>query len=90
MTTNQHEQPFDFQQMPGAPKIEWTRGSIDFVELAWRYKLWLSVWLVCGLLLGHLAYKHAGPEYEATEKILVSKRSSVPLRDEDGPSNTAG
>jgi capsular exopolysaccharide synthesis family protein len=90
MTTNQHEQPFDFQQMPGAPKIEWTRSSIDFVELAWKYKVWLAVGLVCGVVLGHMAYKHAGPEYEATEKILVSKRFTVPLRDEGRPDNTSG
>lgn len=90
MSTNQHEQPFDFQEMPGAPKLEWARASIDYVQLAWRYKVWLATGLVCGLMLGHLAYKHVGPEYQATEKILVSKRFNVPMRDEDGPDNSSG
>ena len=90
MSTNQHEQPFDFQEMPGAPKLEWARASIDYVQLAWKYKFWLATGIVCGLVLGHFAYKHVGPEYQATEKILVSKRFNVPMRDEDGPDNTAG
>lgn len=90
MSTNQHEQPFDFQEMPGAPKLEWARASIDYVQLAWKYKFWLATGVFCGLILGHLAYKHSGPEYQATEKILVSKRFNVPMRDEDGPDNTSG
>ena len=47
-----------------------------------RYRYWLAGGAIAGLVLGHLAYLRLGPEYEASAQILVSRRNSVPLKEE--------
>lgn len=56
--------------------------TLNFVSLALRYRWWLAVGGVAGLLLGCLAYQKAGPEYEATAQILVSRKNTAPVPEE--------
>lgn len=60
---------------PPAPK-----SSLDVTALALRHKWILLGGLCAGLVLGELAYLQLGPSYLATAKILVSRRTNVPLR----------
>ena len=68
---------------------QWRGGHLDYVKLAHRYKYWLICGLFCGVLVGHLVYRKAGPEYTATAKILVSKRAAGPIK-ADGETETWG
>ena len=70
-------------------QTEWKRGSVDYVKLLMRYKLWLVCGMISGLLIGHLIFQKLGPEYDATAKVLVSKRVAVPIR-EDAKAETWG
>ncbi len=64
----------------GAPKRE-----IDLLQLAFRYKWLLVLGLIGGLALGEAGYRKAGPAYEATAKVLVSKKVDVPLKNDETP-----
>lgn len=65
-----------------------TKREIDFLDLGFRYKWLLLAGLIGGVLLGQAVYMHLGPAYEATTKILVSKK--VGVRIGDGEANTFG
>ncbi|NOX53173.1 MAG: hypothetical protein GXP27_01785 [Planctomycetes bacterium] len=54
---------------------------IDYFQLALKYKGWLTAGFVGGLLLGIAIYLKLGPAYEATTRILVSKKVPMPIRD---------
>lgn len=58
--------------------------SPDVLGLALQQKKWLILGLVAGLVLGYLAYLKMGPSYLATARVLVSKRSQVPIKQETG------
>ncbi|MBM81511.1 MAG: hypothetical protein CMJ78_13100 [Planctomycetaceae bacterium] len=80
------ERPFEFavlSENSDKPKVEF-----DVVQIALRHKKIISIGVICGLVIGHLAYKQAGPEYEATVKILVSKKADV--MDKDNLADTKG
>ena len=64
------------------PDQEADRKPINFTALALRYRYWLGAGALAGLVLGQLAYLKLGPEYEASAQILVSRRNSVPLKEE--------
>lgn len=67
---------------PRAPHLNqviWSGGTIDYAGLARRYAMWLVCGMISGVLLGHLIFRACGPEYTATAKVLVSKRSSGPI-----------
>lgn len=74
---------------PQAPRVEWKTSAIDYVRLITKYRVWVVSGLIIGLLCGHLAYQHLGPEYTATAKVLVSKRAAAPTRQE-GEAQTWG
>lgn len=64
-----------------APDAGITGGSIpEFMQVALQHKLMLGTGLICGLVVGYLAYLKLGPTYQATARVLVSKRNAAPLR----------
>jgi polysaccharide biosynthesis transport protein len=71
-------------------KFEWKRGSVDYIGLVMRYKFWLLCGMISGLLVGHLIFQKLGPEYDATAKVLVSKRVAVPIRENGQAAETWG
>jgi len=62
-----------------------TLDLLQYLRLAQRYRWWLAAGLLGGLLLGLAVYLKLGPAYEATTRILVSKKVNVPLRDDSTP-----
>ena len=56
--------------------------NVNYVQLVLKYRWWLVFGGCAGLLMGGLLYVRSGPEYEATAQILVSKKDSVPIREE--------
>ncbi len=78
------ELEFHAGRLPGhtEPDQEADRKPINYALLAIRYRWWLAGGAFAGLLLGFLAYLKYGPEYEATAQILVSRKSTVPLPEE--------
>ncbi|MBC8289208.1 MAG: polysaccharide biosynthesis tyrosine autokinase [Planctomycetes bacterium] len=74
---------------PQAPRVEWKTSAFDYVRLITKYRVWLVCGLIIGLLCGHLVYQQLGPEFTATAKVLVSKRTAVPTRQE-GEAHTWG
>ncbi|HID21841.1 MAG TPA: hypothetical protein EYP14_05500, partial [Planctomycetaceae bacterium] len=58
-----------------------TVPPIDYFQLAVKYKWWLAAGFLGGLFLGIAIYLKLGPAYEATTRILVSKKVSMPIRD---------
>ncbi len=70
---------FDSAMLPGAAE---TPGSdIDYVKIALRYKWLVLVATVLGLAVGQLGYTKMGPSYEASGRILVSKKVAIQIRD---------
>ena len=63
-------------------------GEIDYLRLALKYKSLIMLGFVAGLLLGAAMYLKLGPAYEATARILVSKKASVPIK--EGEATTYG
>ncbi|MEO1995691.1 MAG: polysaccharide biosynthesis tyrosine autokinase, partial [Planctomycetaceae bacterium] len=51
--------------------------DVDIIQVALRNKVRLILSAVLGLAVGLLAYNTAGPLYQASSRILVSKRESV-------------
>jgi succinoglycan biosynthesis transport protein ExoP len=64
------------------PPADAGRPPLDYLELAHRYRWSLVGGFVGGLVLGALAYLKLGPEYEATAQVLVARRNTVPIREE--------
>ncbi len=80
------EPPFAFTPAPeGASGL---CPDYDALQVAWRHRWLLGTAAVVGLVLGLLAYRAAGPQYEATSRILVAQRSD--MLSKDNPANTAG
>lgn len=68
--------------MPDATSQVGSSGrEIDFLKLALRYKWPLLAGLLCGIILGEAGYRHLGPYYEGTSRILVSKKVEAPIKD---------
>jgi len=55
----------------------------DLFELAFCYKWYLGIALVCGVVLGEAAYRKSGPLFEATAQVLVSKAAATAVRNEE-------
>ncbi len=80
-----HELEFHADALPSHvnPDEEAERLPINYIVLALRYKWWLLCGLLAGVVLGHLAYLKAGPEYEAVAQILVSRKYTPPVRENE-------
>jgi polysaccharide biosynthesis transport protein len=78
------ELEFHAGRLPGHadPDQEADRKPLNYSQLALRYRWWLILGGAMGLLLGQLAYWKSGPEYVASAQILVSRKNSVPLPEE--------
>lgn len=68
----EHESPLE---QPSAS--ENSSASIDYVQLAIRFKWLLIIGATIGLVVGQMGYVKLGPMYEAYSQILVSKKESV-------------
>ncbi len=79
------ELEFHADALPGHvnPDDEAEGLPINYLQLAIRYKWRLLAGAVAGLILGHFAYLRSGPEYDAFAQILVSRRYTPPVREED-------
>lgn len=80
-----HELEFHADALPSHvnPDEEAERLPINYIVLALRYKWWLLCGFLAGAVLGHLAYLKAGPEYEAVAQILVSRKYTPPVRENE-------
>ena len=86
------ELEFHADALPGHvnPDDEAEGTPINYVQLAIRYKWRLLTGAIAGLILGHLAYLQSGPEYDAFAQILVSRKYTPPVREEDRMLTTQG
>lgn len=75
------ELEFHAAKLPGHahPDEEAYRKSVNFAMLALRYRWWLATGGLLGLVLGFAYYLQAGPEYDATAQILVSRQHTSPI-----------
>ena len=80
------ERPFEFAVL--AENRDKPKVDFDVVQIALRHKKIIIIGVALGLVIGHLGYKKAGPEYEATARILVSKKADV--LDKDNLADTKG
>jgi capsular exopolysaccharide synthesis family protein len=80
-----HEFEFHADALPGHvnPDDEAERLPINYLQLVIRYKWFLVAGLLAGATLGHLAYMKAGPEFEAVAQILVSRKYTPPVRENE-------
>lgn len=60
---------------------EAARPTPDFLALAFKHKWLLLAGLAVGLTLGQAAYIKLGPAFQATSRILVSKRTTAQIKD---------
>jgi polysaccharide biosynthesis transport protein len=90
--TVKRELEFHADALPGHvnPDDEAEGMPINYVQLAIRYKWRLLAGAMAGLILGHLAYLRSGPEYDAFAQILVSRKYTPPVREEDRVLTTQG
>ncbi|MFN0197629.1 MAG: polysaccharide biosynthesis tyrosine autokinase [Planctomycetaceae bacterium] len=65
-------------------------SSFDLRGIAWKYKYYLVICLLGGAILGELAYRKLGPEYQAIAQILVSKSANVQVKQEGGGDESFG
>ncbi|WP_010585206.1 polysaccharide biosynthesis tyrosine autokinase [Schlesneria paludicola] len=65
------------------PNDEAERLPLNYLELIFRYKWRLIAGALVGLLIGHLLYLKAGPEFEAVAEILVQPKYTPPIKDEE-------
>ncbi|MBC8113523.1 MAG: hypothetical protein H7062_04040, partial [Candidatus Saccharimonas sp.] len=79
------ELEFHADALPGHvnPDDEAEGTPINYLQLAIRYKWRLLAGAIAGLILGHFAYLRSGPEYDAFAQILVSRKYTPPVREED-------
>ncbi len=75
------ELEFHAGKLPGHthPDEEAYRKPLNFAMLALRYRWWLVSGAVIGCVLGIAYYLQAGPEYDATVQILVSRQHTSPI-----------
>lgn len=75
------ELEFHASKLPGHthPDEEAYRKPVNFAMLALRYRWWLAAGGILGCLLGFAYYLKAGPEYDATAQILVSRQHTSPI-----------
>ena len=64
------------------PDDEAERLPLNYLQLIVRYKWRLICGLIVGVVLGHLLYLKSGPEFEAFAEILVKRKYSPPVREE--------
>lgn len=62
----------------------------DIVQVVFRNKWRLLLGGLAGLVLGFAVYAKLGPSYQVSARILVSRRSSVPLRQQSEGNPTFG
>lgn len=76
------DRPFEFiPPVSAAPDEPPPPREFDVAQIASRYKWFLWLGLVGGLVLGHAAFTKLGPEYNAVAQILVSRQAQVPTRE---------
>lgn len=63
------------------PNDEAERLPLNYLQLIVRYKWRLIGGFFAGLVLGHLLYLKAGPEFEAFAEILVQRKYAPPLQE---------
>ena len=78
------ELEFHAGALPGHtnPDDEAERLPLNYLVLIVRYKWRLLAGLAFGIVLGHLLYLQAGPEYEAVAEILVKPKFAPPIRED--------
>ena len=64
------------------PDDEAERLPLNYLQMIFRYKWRLAAGFIAGLVLGHLLYLKAGPEFEAFAEILVQRKYTPPVREE--------
>lgn len=65
-------------------------GHPDVWQVAWRSKWWLAIGLFVGLVLGYLALLRYGPTYDASARILISKKIPKQLHEDDRDASALG
>ena len=75
VTPPPHSSDSDFN--PFGPDSSSRAESVDIIGLIQRSQRTVLFGLLCGLLLGILAYLLLGPTYEASTKLLVSLQASI-------------
>lgn len=78
------ELEFHAGALPGHsnPDDEAERLPLNYFQLIIRYKWRLLAGFAVGVVLGHLLYLKAGPEYEAVAEILVKPKYAPPIRED--------
>ncbi len=56
--------------------------NVNYVQLLFKYRYWLVLGGLAGIAAGMLMYVRSGPEYEATAQVLVSRKDSIPIPEE--------
>ncbi len=75
------DQPFEFMKTAVRAIEEAPPREFDFAQIAARYKWFVLLGLIGGLVLGHAAFTKLGPEYNAVAQILVTRQAQVPTRE---------
>lgn len=75
------ELEFHAGRLPGhaRPDEDAYRKTVNYATLALRYRWWLIGGAVLGCALGMAYYLYAGPEYDATVQVLVSRQHTSPV-----------
>lgn len=75
------ELEFHAGKLPGHahPDEDAYRKTVNYAALALRYRWWLIGGAVLGCALGIGYYLYAGPEYDATVQLLVSRQHTSPV-----------
>lgn len=72
------------------PDEEAERLPLNYLQLVIQYKWRLLAGVIVGLVLGHLLYLKAGPEFEATTEIMVRRKNAPPSKEEERMLNSGG
>lgn len=75
------DRPFEFIDTGNPVNDEPPPREFQLERIATRYKWFLALGLIGGLVLGHAAFVKLGPEYDAVAQILVSRQAQVPVRE---------
>lgn len=65
-------------------------GHPDLWQVALRAKYWLATGLVVGLMFGYLALLKFGPTYDASARILITKKIPKQVHEDDRDTSSLG